>query len=368
MAVASSVREKFMRKITRRINVGKVPIGGTSPISVQSMTNTDTANISATVEQISRLAQAGCEIVRVAVPDEDAAAALSEIKKRITIPLIADIHFRHDLALMAIDAGADGLRINPGNIGSKERISQVAEAAKQRGIPIRVGVNSGSLEPDLRKKFGSPCPTALVESALRHVRMLEQLNFTDIKISVKASSVADTIASYRLLSEKVDYPLHVGVTEAGTLLAGAIKSAMGIGTLLAEGIGDTIRVSLTADPVKEVRAGYEILANLGLRDRPYVEIVSCPTCGRLQYDLKSLVERIEKRLEGVRVPLKVAVMGCEVNGPGEAKEADVGVAGGRGKGAIIREGKIIRTCREDELENELMKEVESLINDRSRIE
>jgi (E)-4-hydroxy-3-methylbut-2-enyl-diphosphate synthase len=353
-----------VRKTTRRINVGSVAVGGGAPISVQSMTNTDTACVDATVEQIKRLAQAGCEIVRVAIPDDDAACALAEIKRRTNIPVIADIHFRHDLALAAIKAEADGLRINPGNIGSKERLAQIAEAAKKRGIPIRVGVNSGSLESDIKKKYGHPTPAGLVESALRHVRSLEGMNFTDIKISVKASNVADTIAAYRMLAEKVDYPLHVGVTEAGTLLTGAIKSAMGIGALLADGIGDTIRVSLTADPVKEVKAGFEILANLGLRDRPFVEIVSCPTCGRLQYDLEGLVERIERRLEGVRVPLKIAVMGCVVNGPGEAKEADVGVAGGAGKGVIIRGGEIVRTCAEDALEEELMKEIGLLLKER----
>jgi len=282
----------------------------------------------------------------------------------VGVPLIADIHFNHEFALRAIEAGFAGLRINPGNIGSPERVAQVARAAKARGVPIRVGVNAGSLEEDLRKSYGRPTPEALVESALRHVRMLEACDFHDIKISVKASGVADTIAAYRLLSGKVDYPLHVGVTEAGTVLAGSIKSALGIGTLLSEGIGDTIRVSLTADPIKEVKAGFEILAGLGLRQRPFVEIVSCPTCGRLKYDLEGLVERVERRLEGVRGPLKVAVMGCIVNGPGEAREADVGIAGGAGKGSIIRGGRVVRTVPEADLEDELMKEVESLIKGR----
>lgn len=353
-----------MKKRTRRIDVGGVAVGGGAPVSVQSMTNTKTADVQATVDQIARLERAGCEMVRVAVPDETAANALGEIRQRIAIPLIADIHFKHDLALMAIEAGVDGLRINPGNIGSKERVAQVANAARAKSVPIRVGVNAGSLESELRKKYGHPTPEALVESALGHVKLLEECDFHDIKISVKASGVADTIASYRLLSEMVDYPLHVGVTEAGTILAGAIKSAMGIGTLLAEGIGDTIRVSLTADPVKEIFAAYEILANLGLRERPFVEIVSCPTCGRLQYDLEGLVERVAKRLEGVPGPLKVAVMGCAVNGPGEAKEADVGVAGGAGKGAIIRGGKVVRTVPESELEDELMREVEEILASR----
>jgi (E)-4-hydroxy-3-methylbut-2-enyl-diphosphate synthase len=353
-----------MKRQTRRISVGGVAIGGGAPVSVQSMTNTDTSDVAVTVAQIERLVRAGCEIVRVAVPDERAASALKEIRGRVGVPLIADIHFRHDFAIKAIDAGFDGLRINPGNIGSKEKVAEVARAAKARSIPIRVGVNAGSLEADLRKRYGHPTPEALVESALGHVRMLEECDFRDIKISVKASGVADTIASYRLLSEKVDYPLHVGVTEAGTVLSGSVKSALGIGTLLAEGIGDTIRVSLTADPVKEVRAGFEILASLGLRDRPFVEIVSCPTCGRLKYDLEGLVERIERRLEGVPGPLKVAVMGCIVNGPGEAKEADIGIAGGAGKASIIRGGEILRTVPEKDLEDELMKEVESLVGER----
>lgn len=350
-----------MRKITQQIKVGDVNVGGGATISVQSMTNTKTSDVDATVAQIGRLERAGCEIIRVAVPDENAANALSEIKRRIKIPLVADIHFRHDFALKAISAGVAGLRINPGNIGSAEKVALVASAAKACGIPIRVGVNAGSLEEDILKKFGHPKPAALVESALRHVKLLEDMKFRDIKISVKASGVADMIAAYRLLSEKVNYPLHLGVTEAGTLLAGSIKSALGIGTLLAEGIGDTIRVSLTADPVEEVKAGFEILANLGLRDRPFVEIISCPTCGRLEYDLEGLVARLEKRLEGVRGPLKVAVMGCVVNGPGEAREADVGVAGGNGKGVIIAKGKVVKTCREDEIEDELMKEIEKIV-------
>ncbi len=348
------------RKKTREIRVGSVPVGGTAKISVQSMTNTDTRNAAATVEQIGRLENAGCEIIRVAVPDEDAARVLGQIRKSIKIPLIADIHFQHKLALIALEQGVEGLRLNPGNIGAKERVREVATEAKNRKVPIRIGVNGGSLEKELLARFGGPTPEALVESALGHVRILEDLNFNDIKISVKASGVEDTIAAYRLLSSRVDYPLHLGVTEAGTLLTGAIKSALGIGTLLQEGIGDTVRVSLTADPVKEVKAAYEILASLGLRKRPYVEIVSCPTCGRLQIDLEGLVNRLEKRLEGVRGPLKVAVMGCIVNGPGEASHADVGVAGGNGKGMIIRKGEVVKTCREDEIEDELMKQIDEM--------
>lgn len=353
-----------MRKQTRRILLGDCAIGNGAPVAVQSMCNTDTADVQATVAQIERLAAAGCEIARVAVPGDEAAAALKEIRSRIRIPLVADIHFRHDLALAAIEAGVAGLRINPGNIGSQDKVAAVAKAARAAGIPIRIGVNAGSLEPELREKYGHPTPEALVESALRHVALLEAVDFRAIKISVKASGVAETIAAYRLLSEKVDYPLHVGVTEAGTLLSGAIKSAIGIGTLLAEGIGDTIRVSLTADPVQEVKAGFEILASLGLRERPYAEIVSCPTCGRCRIDLEGLVARIERRLEGVPGPLKVAVMGCIVNGPGEAREADIGIAGGDGKGVIIRGGEIVKTCAESELEEEFMAELQKLLEGR----
>lgn len=353
-----------MRKVTLQIKLGEVMVGGGAPISVQTMTNTDTRDAEATIAQIEAVARAGCEIVRVAVPDKAAAAALPEIKRRAKVPIVADIHFRHDLALAALAAGCDGLRINPGNIGSDDGVAEVAKAAAARRVPIRVGVNSGSLDKEILKKHGRPTPAALVESAISHVRILEKVKFRDIKISVKASGVAETIAAYRMLSEKVNYPLHLGVTEAGTLLAGSIKSAMGIGSLLAEGIGDTIRVSLTADPVQEVKAGFEILANLGLRQRPHVEIVSCPTCGRLEYDLEGLVARLERRLDGVRGPLKVAVMGCVVNGPGEAREADVGVAGGDGKGVIVRAGRVVRTCGEAEMEAELMREIEECLRER----
>lgn len=355
-----------MRKKTRAIKIGGVHVGGGAPISVQSMTNTKTSDVDATVAQIERLTNVGCEIVRVAVPDEAAASSLGRIKDRIRIPLVADIHFRHDFALAAIDAGVDGIRINPGNIGSKAKVAEVVSAAKDRGVPIRIGVNAGSIEADILEKFGHPTPEAMVASALDHVKMLEELNFHDIKISVKASGVANTIEAYRLLSEKVDYPLHLGVTEAGGLLSGAIKSAMGIGTLLREGIGDTIRVSLTADVVWEVKSAYEILANLGLRERPFPEIISCPTCGRLQINLEELVSRVERRLEGVKAPIRIAVMGCVVNGPGEAKEADVGVAGGDGKGVIFRGGRIVKTCQESEIEDELMREVNTLIEERRR--
>lgn len=348
------------RKKTREISVGGVKVGGLAPISVQSMTNTDTRDVAATVAQILALEEAGCEIIRCAVPDEEAAHALKGIKDQIHIPLVSDIHFNHKLALIALEAGVDCLRINPGNIGTLEKTTEVVTAAKDRKVPIRIGVNSGSVRKDLLEKFGGPTPEAMVESALEHVHILEKLKFHDIKISIKSSNVIDTIKSYRLLSSKVDYPLHLGVTEAGTMLPGAIKSALGIGLLLTEGIGDTIRVSLTADPVLEVRAGFEILSSLGLRNRPFVEIVSCPTCGRIQIDLISLVTRLEKRLATVRKPIKVSVMGCIVNGPGEAKEADIGVAGGAGKGVIMKKGVVVKTCKEEELEEELMKEIEKM--------
>ena len=338
-----------------------MPIGGDAPIAIQSMLMSHTDDIKNAIQEIKRLEEAGCEIVRVAVPDESAARSIKKIKKEAKVPLIADIHFNHKLALISLDSGVDGLRINPGNIGGPDKVKEVVQAALPRKIPIRIGVNSGSVEEDLLKKFGGPTPEAMVESALRHVRLLEDQNFFEIKISIKSSNVIDTIDSYRLLSQKVNYPLHLGVTEAGTILPGAIKSALGIGILLYEGIGDTIRVSLTAETTQEVRAAYEILAGLGLRKRPGVEIVSCPTCGRLQIDLVSLVTRVEKRLAHIKVPLKVSVLGCIVNGPGEAKEADIGIAGGNGKGVIMRRGEIVKTCREDELEEELMKQVEEFV-------
>jgi len=350
----------IQRKKTREIMVGDVRVGGDAPISVQSMTNTDTRDVDATVQQILDLEEAGCEIVRVAVPDETAAKAIKGIKERIHIPLVADIHFQHRFALLALEGGVDCLRINPGNIGARDRVEAVVSAAKERGVPIRIGVNSGSVAKELLDKFGGPTPEAMVESALEHVAILESLNFYDTKISIKSSSVINTIESYRLMSTKVDYPLHLGVTEAGTLLPGAIKSSVGMGLLLSEGIGDTIRVSLTADPVLEIKAGFEILASLGLRRRPGVEIISCPTCGRVQIDIESLVTRVEKRLAHIKGPLKVSILGCIVNGPGEAKESDIGIAGGNGKGVIIKRGEIVKTCLEDELEDELIKEIEAM--------
>lgn len=344
---------------TRPVWVGSVQVGGGAPVSVQSMTKTDTRDVAATLAQINELAAAGCEIVRVAVPDREAAEALRQIKKESKIPLVADIHFDYRLALAALEAGVDGLRINPGNIGRREKVAAVVELAGKKKVPIRIGVNAGSLEKELLAKYGSPTAEALVESALRHVRLLEELNFFDIKISVKAADVPVMIAAYRLLAEKVDYPLHVGVTEAGPPRSGTVRSAVGIGTLLAEGIGDTIRVSLTGDPVEEVLVGYEILKALGLRKKG-IELISCPACGRTEIDLVRIAGEVEERLKNIALPLKVAVMGCAVNGPGEARQADVGIAGGRGAGLIFRRGEIVRRVQEERLVEELVREVEEM--------
>ncbi len=352
-----------MRKKTRRIRVGSVAVGGGSPVSVQSMANTHTADVAATVKQIHALEAAGCEIVRVAVPDMEAAGALGRIKKAISIPLIADIHFDYKLALRAVDEGVDALRINPGNIGSRERIAEVVSACSGAGLPIRIGVNAGSLEKDILERDGGPTAEGLVESAMRHVRILEDLNFDRMKISIKASSVPLTIESYRLLSEKVDYPLHIGVTEAGTLFAGSVKSAVGLGALLSEGIGDTLRVSITGDPVDEVRVGWEILKALELRKRG-VNIVSCPTCGRVKFDCAGIATRLEERLAHVEEPLTVAVMGCVVNGPGEAVESDVGVAGGDGVGLIYVGGKVMKKVREEEIIEVMAREVERIVEEK----
>ncbi len=352
------------RKQTRQILVGTVKIGGGAPISVQSMTKTDTHNVRATRDQIQRLAQAGCEIVRVAVPDERAAGALPELVKGAPIPIIADIHFHHRLALKAMEAGVGGLRINPGNIGGPAKVAVIVEHAREKRIPIRIGVNSGSLERDLRNKYGGPTPEALVESALRNIELFERLSYRDIKISLKSPDVMTTVAAYRLLAKKIAYPLHVGITEAGTIFSGAIKSAVGLGILLGEGIGDTVRVSLTADPVAEVRAGYEILKALGLRQRG-PEIISCPTCGRCQIDVAALAREIEQRLADERRSLKIAVMGCEVNGPGEAREADLGIAGSKQGGVLFKKGVIIQKCRRQELLRALFRELAVLQNTHS---
>ena len=349
----------IQRRMTRQIKVGGVPIGGCTPIPVQSMTNTPTQDVSATAAQIRRLEEAGCDIVRVAVPDAAAAQAIGAIKAQVRIPVIADVHFDHRLAIAAARSGADGLRINPGNIGGPKKVKEVVECARSCGIPIRIGVNSGSLEKDLLKKYNGATPEGMVASALRHVELLRALDFHDIKVSLKASDVQRTVAAYRQLSAVTDLPLHLGVTEAGTLFSGLIKSALGIGTLLAEGIGDTLRVSLTRDPVEEVRAGYEILAALDIRRRG-PEIIACPTCGRTRIDLFGIVERVEKALAASRAPIKIAVMGCVVNGPGEAREADIGIAGGDGIGALFRKGKVIRTFPEEQLVEVLLKEVAKL--------
>jgi (E)-4-hydroxy-3-methylbut-2-enyl-diphosphate synthase len=348
-----------MRRETRQISVGNVKVGGGAPITVQSMTKTDTRDIRATIEEIRKLEDAGCDIVRLAVPDMEAAKALGHIRKQVGIPMVSDIHFDYNLALEAIDQGVDGMRINPGNIGSRARIKAVVDAVKERNIPIRIGVNSGSLEKDILKKYGSPTAEALAESALRHVHILEDMDFRDMKISVKSTDVMKMIESYRIIADRTDYPLHLGVTEAGTIKMGTIKSSVGIGTLLAEGIGDTIRVSLTGDPVEEVSVGIAILRSLGWRKNG-IEIVSCPGCGRLEIDLMKLVREAELRIRNIDLPrpVKVAILGCVVNGPGEASEADIGVAGGRGKGMLYKDGRLIRSCKENQLVDELVKELE----------
>jgi (E)-4-hydroxy-3-methylbut-2-enyl-diphosphate synthase len=348
------------RKTTRQITLGTVKIGGGAPIVVQSMCNTDTRDVMKTLEQIGHLEQAGCEVVRLAVPDMDAAKMLGEIRKGTRLPLVADIHFDHRLALEAVKQGVDGLRINPGNIGGKEKVSEVVHACKDRSIPIRIGVNAGSLEKHLLEKYQHPTAEAIVESAFGHIHILEDLNFTDLKVSLKASDVLTTVASYRLFSEKSDYPLHIGISEAGTLFSGTIKSSVGVGLLLAEGIGDTLRVSLTADPVEEVRVAYEILKSLKIRQRG-VNIISCPTCGRTEIDIIGLAQEVEKRLAHIKEPLTVAVMGCVVNGPGEAREADAGIAGGKGVGLLFKHGDIIKKLTEAELADALVKEVEEIV-------
>ena len=345
----------FPRRATRRISLGGIPIGGGAPISVQSMTKTDTRDVRTTVAEIRKLERAGCEIVRLAVPDADAVEALRRIRARVRAPLVADIHFDHRLALACIALGVDGLRINPGNIGSREKVREVVRAAKDRGIPIRIGVNSGSLEKDLLRSRGGATAEAMVESALRHIALLEELDFRAIKVSLKASDVPRTVEAYRLLGRMVDYPFHAGITEAGTLLSGAIKSSVGLGILLAEGLADTLRVSLTAPPEEEVRAGFQILASLGLRRRG-VNVVSCPTCGRCEVDMTPIAAAVEKGLAGLDANLTVAVMGCTVNGPGEAREADLGVACGRGSGALFRKGKLLRRVAAADIAAELVRE------------
>ncbi len=342
--------------MTREINIGGVKIGGNNPIAIQSMCNTDTRDVKSTVEQIKKLEKAGCEIIRVAVPDMQAAECIRDIKNSIDIPLVADIHFDYRLALKCMDNGIDKIRINPGNIGSADRVKQVADMAKKNHIPIRVGVNSGSLEKELVEKYGGVTPQGLVESALRHVKLLEQNDFYDTAISIKASNVPFSIEVYELLSNTVDYPLHVGITEAGTVWGGTIKSAVGIGAILSRGIGDTIRVSLTGDPVEEIYAAKEILKDLNLR-KFGVEFISCPTCGRTSIDLIKIANEVESKIKDIDKNIKVAVMGCAVNGPGEAREADIGIAGGHGEGLIFKKGEILRKVPEEKLVDELLKEI-----------
>ena len=348
-----------MRKQKRIVNIGGVKIGGDNPVAIQSMCNTDTRDVKATVNQIHELENAGCEIIRVAVPDMVAAKAVADIKKQIHIPLVVDIHFDYRLALECMKNGADKVRINPGNIGDRDRVKQVVEMAKEREIPIRIGVNGGSLERELLQKYGGVTADALVESAMGHVAILDELNFNNVVVSIKISDVPKMLCAYRKFNEISDIPLHIGVTESGTLKGGTVKSAVGIGGLLAEGIGDTMRVSLTANPVEEIYAAYDIQKVLGMR-KTGAEIVSCPTCGRTQLDLISIANEVEKRAANIDKPIKIAVMGCAVNGPGEAREADIGIAGGKGEGLIFKKGEIIKKVPQDRLVDELMKEIETL--------
>lgn len=348
-----------MRKQKRIVNIGGVKIGGDNPVAIQSMCNTDTRDVKATVNQIHELENAGCEIIRVAVPDIVAAKAVADIKKQIHIPLVVDIHFDYRLALECMKNGADKVRINPGNIGDRDRVKQVVEMAKEREIPIRIGVNGGSLERELLQKYGGVTADALVESAMGHVAILDELNFNNVVVSIKISDVPKMLCAYRKFNEISDIPLHIGVTESGTLKGGTVKSAVGIGALLAEGIGDTMRVSLTANPVEEIYAAYDIQKVLGMR-KTDAEIVSCPTCGRTQLDLISIANEVEKRAANIDKPIKIAVMGCAVNGPGEAREADIGIAGGKGEGLIFKKGEILKKVPQDRLVDELMKEIETL--------
>ena len=345
--------------MTRQILVGSVPVGGGAPVTIQSMCNTPTADVEATLRQIRALAAAGCEIVRVAVPDLEAARAVGKIKEQCPIPLVVDIHFDYKLALECVAAGADKVRINPGNIGGEDHVKAVARACAQRGIPIRIGVNGGSLEKPILAKYGGVCPEAMVESAFGHIRLLEKFDFTDICVSLKSSSVPMTMRAYQLMHEQSDYPLHIGVTEAGTVRMGTLKSAVGIGGLLALGIGDTMRVSLSADPVEEVYAARDILKAAGVR-REGPELISCPTCGRTRIDLIALAGEVEERLKGVDKPITVAVMGCAVNGPGEASAADCGIAGGVGEGLLFKKGEIVKKVPQDRLVDELFALIDTL--------
>lgn len=353
------MNEIIHRTKTRPVKVGNITIGGNNEVVIQSMTTTKTHDVDATVKEIHRLEEAGCQIVRVACPDERAANAIKEIKKRINIPLVVDIHFDYRLALKAIEGGADKIRINPGNIGRKEKVEAVVKAAKERGIPIRIGVNAGSLEKRILEKYGYPTADGMIESALHHIKILEDLDFYDIIVSMKASDVPLAIEAYEKAARTFDYPLHLGITESGTLFAGTIKSSVGLGVLLNKGIGSTIRVSLSADPVEEVKVAREILKTFGLASNA-ATLISCPTCGRIEIDLISIANEIEEYIAKIRAPIKVAVLGCAVNGPGEAREADIGIAGARGEGLLFRKGKIVRKVPEEIMVEELKKEVDKL--------
>lgn len=350
------------RRKTKQIQIGRVPVGGGAPIVVQSMTKTDTKDVRATVAQIKKLEEAGCEIVRLAVPDEEAAAALKKIKKDVSVPLVADIHFDYRLALASLEAGVDGLRLNPGTIGRQENVKKAVKAAMERQVPIRIGVNSGSLEKRLLRTYGGATPEAMVESAMGHIRVLEGLGFDLIKVSLKASDVPRTVEAYRLLADMVDYPFHAGITEAGGLFTGAVKSSVGLGILLNEGLADTIRVSLTAPPEEEVRVAFLILKSLGVRTGG-INLVSCPTCGRSEVNIYEISSEIERRLSCVKEPFTVAVMGCMVNGPGEAKEADIGLACGRGAGVIFKKGRLLRRVKEERIIPEFIGEVERFVSE-----
>lgn len=349
----------IVRRPTRPVELGQLTVGGAAPVSVQSMTNTPTADTDKTLDQVRALAAAGCEIVRVSVPDEDALNGFEALRKNVRLPLVADIHFDHTLAVGALAAGADAVRINPGNIGASWKVREIVEAARDCGASIRVGVNAGSLEKDILKAHGHPTPEALVSSALRSVQLLEGMSFFSIKISVKASDPIENVRAYRLLSEEVDYPLHLGVTEAGTALSGSVRTAAALGLLLAEGIGDTIRVSLSGDPLPEVHAGHELLRSLGLRTG--ARVVACPTCARAEIDVSQWAAQIEEKVRDISLPLRIAVMGCPVNGPGEAREADVGLAGGKGKAILFVKGKVLKKVGPDEAVEALMEEVDKLV-------
>lgn len=348
-----------MRKKTKVIRIGDIYIGGENPIAIQSMTNTDTRDVNSTIEQIKQLEDIGCEIVRVAVPDMEAAESLKQIKKNIKIPIVADIHFDYRLAIEALNSGVDKLRINPGNIGDESRIKQIVDLAKHKDVPIRIGVNSGSLEKEFLEKYNGVTAEGIVESALKHVSILEKFGFYNIVVSIKSSNVSFSIEAHRILSEKIEYPIHVGITEAGTLYSGTVKSAVGIGAILSLGIGDTIRVSLTGSPLEEIKCAKEILKSLKLR-KFGIEFISCPTCGRTEIDLISIANEVETKCAGIDKNIKVAVMGCAVNGPGEAKEADIGIAGGNGTGIIFKKGKIIKKVEESQLVNCLLEEIEKI--------